>query len=101
MGPVELPPEVWEAVDIQSAPILVFPDFDKPLLLETDPSKEGLGAVLSQKQGDGCYHQVAFGSHSLTPLEKNYHSSKLEFLTLKWSITEHFKEYLMYSPFVV
>ena len=106
MGPVDLPPEAWEAIDIlkrkvQSVPILVFPDFDKPFLLETDASKEGLGAVLSQKHSDGHYHPVAFGSHSMTPSEKNYHSSKLEFLTLKWSITEHFKEYLMYSPFVV
>ena len=81
--------------------MLVFPGFDKPFLLETDTSKEGLGAVLSQKQGDGCYHPVAFGSHSLTPAEKNYHSSKLIFLTLKWSITKHFKEYLAYAPFVV
>ena len=86
---------------VQSAPILVFPDFDKPFLLETDASKEGLGVVLSQKQSDGCYHPVTFGSCSLTPSEKNYHSSKLEFLALKWSVTEHFKEYLMYSPFVV
>ena len=34
-------------------------------------------------------------------MERNYHSSKLEFLALKWSITEHFKEYLVYIPFVV
>ena len=106
MGPVDLPPEMWEAVDIlkrkvQSTPILVFSDFDKPFLLETDASKEGLGALLSQKQSDGHYHPVAFGSHSLTPSEKNYHSSKLEFLALKWSIMEHFKEYIVYSPFVV
>ena len=58
-------------------PVLVFPDFDKPFLLETDASKEGLGAVLCQKQSDEHYHPVAFGSHSLTPSEKNYHSSKL------------------------
>ena len=57
--------------------------------------------MLSQKQSDGCYHPVTFGSQSLTLLEKNYHSTKLEFLTLKWSIMEHFKEYLAYSPFVV
>ena len=86
---------------VQSAPVLVFPDFDKPFLLETDASKEVLGAVLSQKQSDGRYHPVTFGSHSLTLLERNYHSSKLEFLALKWSMTEHFKEYLAYSPFVV
>ena len=106
MGLVDLPPEAREAMDIlkgkvQSAPVLVFPDFDKPFLLESDASKEGLGVVLSQKQSDRQYHPVAFGSHSLTPAEKNYHSSKLEFFALKWSMTEHFKEYLAYTPFVV
>ena len=59
MGPVQLPPEAWEAVrilkdKIQSAPMLVFPDFDRPFLLETNASKEGLGAVLSQKKDDWC-----------------------------------------------
>ena len=106
MGPVDLPSKAQEAVAIlkgkvQSAPVLVFPDLKKPFLLETDTSKEGLGVVLSQKQSDGRYHPIAFGSHSLTPMEKNYHSSKLEFLTLKWSVMEHFKEYLAYAPFVV
>ena len=47
------------------------------------------------------YHPVAFGSCSLTPSEKNYHSCKLEFLALKWSVMEHFKEYFVYSTFVV
>ena len=106
MGPVDLAPEAREAMNIlkrkvQSTPVFVFPDFARPFLLKMDASKEGLGVVLSQKQSDGCYHPVVFRSHSLTPSEKNYHSSKLEFLVLKWSITEHFKEYLVYSPFVV
>ena len=86
---------------ILSTPVLVFLDFDKPFLLETDASKEGLGVVLSQKQDDGCYYPVVFGSRTLTPSEQNYHSSKLEFLALKWSVTEHFKEYLAYAPFTV
>ena len=106
MGPVNLPPEMWEAINIlkrkvQFTPVLVFPDFHKPFLLEMDACNEGLGAVLSQKQSDGCYHPVAFGSHSLTLSEKNYHSSKLEFLMMKWSIMEHFEDYLAYSLFVV
>ena len=106
MGPVTITPEVEEAVRvlkerITSAPVLVFQDFNKPFLLETDASKEGLGAVLSQKQDDGHYHHVAFCSRMLMPSEQNYHSSKLEFLALKWSITEHFQEYLAYTPFTV
>ena len=49
--------------EIQSTPMLVFPDFNKPFFLETDTSKKGLGMVLSEKQDDGCYHHC-FGSHS-------------------------------------
>ena len=37
------------------APVLVFADFKKPFLLETDTLIEGLGAVLSQKQDDDHY----------------------------------------------
>ena len=75
MGPADLLPKAWEAVDIlkrkvQSAPALVFPDFNKPFLLETDASKEGLVAMLSQKQGNGSYNSVAFGSCSLTSSER-------------------------------
>ena len=73
----------------------------KDFLLETDGSKEGLGVVLSQKQVDGQFHLVACGSQALTALKKNYHSTKLEFLALKWAATEHFKEYLLYQPFLV
>ena len=77
-------------------PVLAFADFTKDFLLETDASKEVLGAVLSQKQEDGQFHLVAYSSQALSTHEKNYHSTKLEFLALKWAITEHFKEYLLY-----
>ena len=75
-----------------NSPVLAFPDYTKDFLLKMDASKEGLGAVLSQKQADGWFHPVAYGSWGLTAHEKNYHSTKLEFLVLKWAITEHFKE---------
>ena len=81
--------------------MLAFADFHKPFLLETDASGDGLGAVLSQKQEDGCYHPVAYTSQGLKGGELRYHSSKLEFLALKWAITEQFHEYLQYQPFCV
>ena len=84
-----------------NSPVLAFTNYMKDFLLKTDASKEGLGAVLSQKQVDGWFHLVAYGSRALTAHEKNYHSTKLEFLVLKWAIMERFKEYLLYQPFLV
>ena len=84
-----------------TAPVLAFADFKKPFLLETDASIEGLGAVLSQKQDDGRYHPIAYASRSLKGGELKYHSSKLEFLALKWAMTEQFRKYLQYQPFLI
>ena len=84
-----------------NSPVLAFANYTKEFLLETNASKEGLGAVLSQKLEDGQFHLVAYGSWVLIMHEKNYHSMKLEFLALKWAVMEHFKEYLLYQPFLV
>ena len=99
---LDLPQEAHEAFDrlkaaCLQAPILAFPDFGKPFLLETDASGKGLGAVLSQKQSDGRYHPIAYASHIMTETEQRYHSNKQEFLALKWAVTEQFHEYL--SPY--
>ena len=99
---LDLPPEAREAFDrlkaaCLQAPILSFPDFSKPFLLETDASGKGLGAVLSQKQSDGRYHPIAYASRIINETEQRYHSNKQEFLALKWAVTEQFHEYL--SPY--
>ena len=75
---LDLPLEAHEAFDplkaaCLQAPILAFPDFGKPFLLETDASGKGLGAVLSQKQSDGWYHPIAYASHIMTKTEQRYH----------------------------
>ena len=99
---VNLSPEALEAFDhlkaaCLQAPILAFLDFNKPFLLETDASRRGLGAVLSQKQADGQYHPIAYASRVMNETEQRYHSHKQEFLILKWAVTEQFHEYL--SPY--
>ena len=99
---VDLSPEAREAFDrlmaaCLQAPILSFPDFSKPFLLEADASGRGLGAVLSQKQVDGWYHPIAYASRVMNETEQRYHSNKQEFLALKWAVTEQFHEYL--SPY--
>ena len=57
--------------------------------------------MLSQKQTDGQYHPVAYTNQSLTIHEHNYHSTKQEFLVLKWAIAEQFQEYILWKPFIV
>ena len=99
---VDLSPEAREAFErlkasCLQAPILAFPDFNKPFLLETDASGRGLGAVLSQKQADGRYHPIAYASCVMNETEQRYHSNKQEFLALKWAVTEQYHEYL--SPY--
>ena len=76
------------------SPVLAFPDFKKPFLLEMDASGKGLGAILSQKQDDGRYHPVAYASQTMNETKQQYHSNKQEFLALKWAVTEQFHEYL-------
>ena len=102
--PVELTPEALATFEelkqkCLTAPVLRFADFNRPFVLETDASKEGLGAVLQQRQEDGKLHPVVYASRGLKGGEKQYHSSKLEFLALKWAISEQFKEYLQYLSF--
>ena len=43
---------------------------------------------------------VSLASRTLTPAECNYHmhSGKLEFLALKWAVTEKFRDYLLNGP---
>ena len=78
---------------------MAYPDYAQPYIVHTDASNDGLGAILYQKQ-DGKMRVIAYASRTLTPAEKNYHAhaGKLEFLALKWAITEQFKDYLYYAP---
>ena len=85
---------------LTTTPVLGFPDPKKPYILHTDASTTGLGAALYQMQ-DGKLRVVAFASRGLSHSESRYPAHKLEFLALKWSVTEKFHDYLYGSPFTV
>ena len=85
-----------EMIDYLKSPeVIAFADFDKQFFMNCDASNEGLGAVLYQTQ-DGVDRVISYASRTLSDAEKNYnmHSGKLEFLALKWAVTERFSDYL-------
>ena len=82
------------------APILAYADFKAPSILHTDTSSDGLGAVLYQNQ-NGQRRIIAYACRSWSPSERNYPAHKLEFLALKWAITDKFHEYLYGTEFQV
>ena len=83
-----------------SPPILAYADYRKPFKVHTDASTSGIGAVLYQLY-DGAERVVAYASRSLKPSERNYPAHKLEFLALKWAVTEKFHDYLYGATFEV
>ena len=89
---------------LTEAPVLAYPDYSKPFILEMDASLKGLGAVLSQKGDDNEIRVIAYASRSLQPLEKSmrdYSLAKIELMALKWSVCYKFKDYLLGSKFTI
>ena len=83
--------------EITKAPLLEYPDFSKEFVLHTDASTKGLGAILYQRSKGEDLKAIGYASRTLHKSEANYHPTKLEFLALKWSVTEAFREYLAYA----
>ena len=80
------------------AKVLAFADFKKWFKLQTDASTIGLGTVLCQEQG-GKDQVIGYASRALSKSESGYPAHKLEFLALKWTITECFQEFLYSNTF--
>ena len=102
--PPVAPPWVWskrhsEAFQqikdhLVSPPVLQYADFSKPFILHTDASTQGLGAALYQLDEEGRERVIAYGSRTLNSSERNCPAHKLEFLALKWAVTEKFHDFL-------
>jgi hypothetical protein len=87
--------EAFEALKhaLTTAPVLAYPDFDRPFVLHTDASTIGLGAVLAQKDDANREHVVAYASRTLNSAEVNYSVTELECLAAVWA-TKYFRTYL-------
>ncbi|WUR04790.1 integrase catalytic domain-containing protein [Vairimorpha necatrix] len=84
---------------IKSNIALYQPDYAKPFILETDACNSGVGAILSQRQGETIY-PISYASRRLLPAEINYSISEKECLAVLWAM-ENFKYFLYGNKFEV
>jgi len=76
--------KVKQIITQEPGQVLAYYDPNKPLLLQTDSSRSGIGATLFQ--GD---RPIAFASKSLTSAEKNYAQIELECLGILFGLKRY------------
>lgn len=81
------------------APILAFPDFSKEMILYTDASTLGVGAILSQNI-DGKERVISYASRSINKHERNYSPTELECLAVVWAVN-YFRHYIYGRKFTI
>ena len=65
-------------------PILAYPNYNEPYILQTDASGESLGMILDQKH-DGFERVIVYAGNRLSPSEKNYDTTEKEALAvIEW-----------------
>ena len=99
-------PECQQALDALKAELMVGGkvlrplDDSRPILLHTDWSVKGMGAVLGQVDEEGNEYMVACVSRSLNKHEKNYVSFQGEMLGVVWAV-KTLRHYLHGRPFTL
>ena len=84
---------------LTQTPVLAYPSQNDHLVLDTDASNYGMGAVLSQIQDDS-EKVVCFFGKSFSGPERNYCVTRRELLAIVMSI-KHFHHYLYGRRFTV
>ena len=82
------------------APVLAYPQFDQPFVLQTDASDQGLGAVLTQVDPNGHEHVISYSSRPLTDRERGYSTIEKEALAVVFA-TDHYRVYLLGRKFTL
>lgn len=85
--------------EVISATNLAHYDESKTLVLATDASSYGIGAVLSQLEGTD-ETPIAYGSKTLTETQKNYSQIEREALSIIYGVTK-FRQFLYGRKFVL
>ena len=78
--------------EMTSQPILAYPDFSKPFILQTDASDVGVGAVLSQMQ-NGREHPISYASETLDQTKRSYSATEKEAYAIHWAVN-YFRPYI-------
>ena len=73
---------------LTSAPLVIFPDMNKPFVLTVDASDQQLGAALLQENSVGQLQPITYLSRTLTPAERNYPIPEKECLTVVWALSK-------------
>ena len=84
---------------LTNAPILSFPTEDDMLILDTDASLTGIGAVLSQVQ-NGTEHVLCYASKTLSKQQQRYCTTYRELLAVV-TFVKHFRHYLWGRNFLL
>lgn len=78
-----------------SPQVLMLYDPSLPLLLATDASQTGLGAVLSHRLSSGEERPIAYASRTMTSTEQRYLQIDKEVLAIVWAVRKFF--YYLYA----
>ena len=71
---------------LQDARVMLIFDPLKPITIQTDASKTGVGAVLLQPDENGHLRPVEYASRRTTLAEQNYNSQESECLAVTWAL---------------
>ncbi|MBS0349278.1 MAG: DDE-type integrase/transposase/recombinase [Proteobacteria bacterium] len=87
--------EAFEELKIKliTAPVLAYPDFSKPFIIETDASQHHVAGILSQIGPDEKEHPVAYWSDALTERQAHWSAYKRELFALIGAC-KHWRNYL-------
>ncbi len=85
-------------VKLTSAPVLAYPDYEKPFVVCTDASSGAVGTVLSQADGSGRGHSIHYASRALAAAESNYSAIEREALSVTFAL-KRFRNYLTSNRF--